>query len=130
MANHLFETYKNSLMPHAHHIYATPSDMAMDTVCAYPPYHNAFPHWKCVLRCCSNCPCIDLSGQESDRHHSKITPSINFHIYHLIARCTVHGGLPLHERNIFSFYLQDPATFLPAKYTQQKTACYDGDINL
>ena len=117
MANHIFETYKNSLMPHGHHIYATASDMAMAKVCAYPLYQNTFPHWKCVFPCCANCPGIYLTGKELDRHHSSITPSINFHIYHLIARCTVHGGLPLDKNNIFRLYLLDPATVLAEKYT-------------
>ena len=60
-ANRLFEIYKNSVIPHGIHIYATAADMAMDKMCAYPPPQHAFPHWKCVLSCCSNFPRIDLS---------------------------------------------------------------------
>ena len=40
--NGLFETYKNSVMPHGSHIYATASDMSMDTMFAYPPSQHAF----------------------------------------------------------------------------------------
>ena len=44
------------------------------TMCAYPPHQHALPHWKCVLRCCSNLTNIDLPDQESDRHHSNASP--------------------------------------------------------
>ena len=33
MANHLFETYKNYVMPHGKHMFKTASDMAMATMC-------------------------------------------------------------------------------------------------
>ena len=39
---------------------------------------------------------------------------MRFHIYHLIARCTVHGRGPIDQR-----FLQDTATVSPAKlYTK------------
>ena len=66
----LFETYRNSVIPHGHHIYATTSDIAMAKMCAYPPYLYALPHWKFVLRCFSNFPLIDIPGQGSDRYNS------------------------------------------------------------
>ena len=62
-ANRLFVTYKNSMMPHRRHIYATSDDMAMATICAYPQSQHAWPHWKCVLCCCSNFPHIDVTDQ-------------------------------------------------------------------
>ena len=37
MDNSIFGIYKSSVMPHGCHIYATASDMAMATMCAYPP---------------------------------------------------------------------------------------------
>ena len=45
-------------MPHGRHIYATASDMANATMCTYPKSEHSLPHWKCVLRCCNDCPCI------------------------------------------------------------------------
>ena len=36
MANRIFETYKNSAMPHGKHIFKTSYDMAMETMCSYP----------------------------------------------------------------------------------------------
>ena len=37
MANRLFETYKNYVVPRGRHIYATAYYMTMDTVCSYTP---------------------------------------------------------------------------------------------
>ena len=95
--------------------------MAMATMCAYPPYQHEWTHWKCVLRCCSNCPHIDLPDQEPDRHYSNASPSISFNIYHLIARCTVHGRRLQNEKKICRLCFQDPATVTPAKlYTRKE----------
>ena len=93
----------------------------MATMFSYTPSQHVLPHWKCVLHCCSNCPRIDLTDQESDRHHSNASPSIIFHIYHLIARCTVHGRRPLDERKNDRLCFQDLATVTPEKlYTRKK----------
>ena len=110
MANHLFENYKNSVMLHGCLIYATEADMGMATMCAYPSSQHAFPHCKCGLHCCANFPPIGILYQESDRHRYNTSPSIHFHIYHLIARFTVHGRLPLDEKKIFCLCLKYPAT--------------------
>ena len=120
MADCLFETYNNYVMPHGHHIYATSSDMAMVKMCAYPSYQNALPHLKFVLRCCANFPRIGIPDQKSYRHNSNTSHSIRFHIYHLISRFTVHGRRPIDEKKIYHICLQDPATVSPAKiYTKE-----------
>ena len=85
-------------MPHGSHIYAKASDMANATVCTYPQSENALPHCKCVLRCCAECPCINLPDQETDKKHKETTPSIMFHIYHIIGLCTAHGIIPLKDK--------------------------------
>ena len=53
-------------MPHGRHIYAKSSDMENDTMRAYTLSDNALPHWKCVLRCCAKCTCINLPDKETD----------------------------------------------------------------
>ena len=53
-SNLLFDTYKNSVMSHGRHIYATSSDMDMDTMCVYLPSQHALLHWKFVLRFFTN----------------------------------------------------------------------------
>ena len=52
MANCLFDTYKNSVMPHGKYMFQTASDMAMAKMCSYPTSKYALPHWKYILRCC------------------------------------------------------------------------------
>ena len=44
MANRIFKTYKNSVMPHGKHIPKTSSGMTMATMCAYPSSTYALPH--------------------------------------------------------------------------------------
>ena len=36
ISNHIFETYKHSVMSHGNYMFKTASDMAMATMCAYP----------------------------------------------------------------------------------------------
>ena len=124
MANRLFKTYKNSGMPHGCHIYAISSDMAMDTMRVYPPSQHLLPHYKFLLRCCENCPHIDIPVQESDRHHSDTSPSISFNIYHLIARCTVHGRLQI-DKHTFLFMFTISVYCVTCKTIHQKIACCD-----
>ena len=76
-------------MPHGRHIYAKAYDTTKATMGAYPHSDHALPHWKCVLRCCDQCPSINVPDQETYDKHPKPIPSIRFHIYNLIARCTI-----------------------------------------
>ena len=93
-------------MPHGNHIYAKAYDMAKVTMCAYSQSDHLLPHCKFALRCCSKCPSINISGQETDDHYPNISPPIFFHIYHLMARCTKHGRLPLTDKKICCKYKQ------------------------
>ena len=87
-------------MPHKRHNYTKASDMEKAKICVYPQYDRALPHWKCLLQCCTDCPCINIPDQESDHQYSETTPSIRFHIYHDIAQCTAHGRIPLKGKKI------------------------------
>ena len=99
MANHLFETYKHSVIPHVKHVFKTASDIAMATMCAYPSFKNSLPHWKFVMRCCAKCSCIDVTSPESDQNKSNVSSTIRFHVYHIITCCTVHGRQTLTKRD-------------------------------
>ena len=88
-------------MPHDRNIYAKASDMSMAKICAYPQLDHVLPHWKCVLRCCAKCPCVNITDQKPDEQYSDTTPSFPFHIYHLIARFTTHVRLPLNDKICF-----------------------------
>ena len=49
-APNIYETYKNTVVPHGRHIYAKSSDVANAKMCTYPQSGHALPHLKCVLR--------------------------------------------------------------------------------
>ena len=56
-------------------------DITMATMFAYPSSKYALPHWKGVLRCCAQCPLIDILSIESDQKNSNVIPPIHFHVY-------------------------------------------------
>ena len=90
-------------------------------MCAYPQFDCALTHWKCVLRCCYNCPCINIPDQEKDNQYSGTTPSTKFHIYHIIACCTAHVIIPSKDKKIFRMckqeYSSDESTII---YTRKE----------
>ena len=99
-SHHIYEAYKNIFIPHGRHIYAKASDMAKAKICTYPQSDHELPHWKCVLRCCADCPFINIPDQKTDNHNSDTTPSILFHIYHIIGCCSNHGRITLKDKNM------------------------------
>ena len=89
------------MIPHRRHIYSKASDMAKAKMCIYTQSDHALPQRQCVLRCYSDCTCINIPNQETDNQYSDRTPTIWFHIYHIIARCTDHGIITLKDKKIF-----------------------------
>ena len=129
-SNRIYETYKNIVMPHGRHIYTKAYDMAKAKICAYSQLDHALPHWKCLLRCCSKCPSINLSDQETDDHYPNTSPSISFHIYHLIARCTKHGRLSLTDNKSCHNCQQDTASGKSTKiYTRKELVMMETTIS-
>ena len=117
-------------MPHGRHIYAKAYDMAKETMCAYSQSDHALPHWKCVLRCCAQCPSINIPDQETDDKHPNPSPSIRFHIYHLIARCTKHGRLPLTDKKSCRKCQHDTASGQSTKiYTRKELVMMETTIS-
>ena len=108
-------------MPHGRHIYAKASDIENATMCTYPQYDHALTYWKCVLRCCANCPSINIPYQETPKKHKETTPSIIFHIYHIIGRCTAHGIIPSKDKKICFMCEKNPYQILLQKYTPEKS---------
>ena len=94
-------------MPHERHTYAKSYDIEKATMCAYSHSYSALPHWICILRCCAKCPSINFSDLETDDKHPNPPPSIHFHIYHMIARCTTYGRLPLNDKKFCCNCQQD-----------------------
>ena len=103
------------MIPHVSHIYAKASDIANATMCTYPQSEHALPDWKCVLRCCADCPCINIPDQKTTKNHDETTPSIRFHIYHIVGRCTAHGRIPLKDKKMCYMCEQES---LAEKYTK------------
>ena len=87
-------------MPHGHHIYTKAYEMTKATTCAYPRSDHDFPHCKFVLRFCTNFPCINILDQETDNRNSGTTPSIWFHICHIIASWNAHSIIPMKDNKI------------------------------
>ena len=94
ISSRIFETYKNAVQPHGYHIYNTAADMAMSTKlnCTYK--HHGIPHCKYVLHCCDKCPSIFLPSQEANKDTTNTCPTITFHVYLNISRCTLNGRRP------------------------------------
>ena len=110
-SHHIYETYKNIVLPHGCHIYSIASDMANATMFTYSQSDHALPHCKCVLRCCDECTSINILDQETNKKHKETTPSIRFHIYHIIGICTAHGIIPLKDKKICYMSKQESSSY-------------------
>ena len=129
-SHHIYTTYKNTVMPHGRHIYAKSYDIEKATMCTYPQSGHAIPHWKYVLRCCAKCPCVNIPDQETTKKHEETTPSIRFHIYHIIGRCTDHGRTPLKEKKICYICEQESLTDSSTKiYTRKELVMMETTIS-
>ena len=84
--------------------------MAKYTMCEYPQSDHALPQCKCVFQCCTEFPCINITNQETDNQYSYTTPSIRFHIYHIIVCCAAHGRIPLKDKKICHMCKQEFST--------------------
>ena len=85
-------------MQHGHNIHDKAYGMAKAKMCAYPQSDHVLPQWKYVLQCFSKCPSINIPDQETGYQYPNTSPSIRFHVYHIIAHCTKHGRLPLTDQ--------------------------------
>ena len=99
-SNRIYETYKNMVMLHGRHIYVKAYDMEKATMCAYPHSYHSLTHWKYIMQVCAKWPSVNIPDQEIDDQYSYTSPSIQFHIYHLIARCSTRGRLPLTDKKM------------------------------
>ena len=99
-------------------------------MCSYSQSDHALPHWKCVLWCCAKFPSINITDQETYDKHPNPSNSIRFHIYHLIARCTKHGRLPLTNKKSCRKCQQDTASVQSTKiYTRKKLLMMETTIS-
>ena len=108
-------------MPHGRHIYAKSSDMEKEIMCTYPKSDHALPHCICVLWCCADFPCINIHDQEIYKEHEETTPSIRFHIYHIIGHCTAHSIIPLKHKIYVTCVNKNLHQMNLEKYTPEKS---------
>ena len=98
-------------------------------MCAYPQSDHSLTHWKCVMQCCSKFPSINLPDQETDDQYPDNSPSIRFHLYHIIALCTKHGIFPLTDKNICRKCKQDTVSGQSTKiYTRKELVVMETTI--
>ena len=116
-------------MPHGRHIYSKAFGMAKAAICAYPQSDHALPHWKCVFRCCAKFPCINIPYKEIYNQYLDTTPSIRFHIYHIIVCCTAHDRIPLKNNKICCMCKQESSSDGSTKYIHPKIDSYNRDNN-
>ena len=72
----------------------------MATIFIYLYSQHVLPQCKCVLSCCVNCPNVDITSQESDKHHSNTCPKIRFHVLKMLLFYTAHVRHTLDEKYI------------------------------
>ena len=89
-------------------------------MCTNSQSDHALPHWKYVLRCCDQCPSTNIPDQETDDNHPNPSPSISFHIYHLISCSTKHGRLTLSDKKSCRECQQDTDSVKPTKIYPRK----------
>ena len=80
MKSRIYNTHKNYVMSHGHHIHKTAADMVIDTMCYFPYHQHDMPQRTCVLCCCSKCPSIVTPSQELFYITQNKCPTIRFHV--------------------------------------------------
>ena len=82
------------------------------------------------MRCCAKFLSVNFPDQEIDYQHSDTSPSIRFHICHMIARCTTHARLLLNDKEICRKCKQDSASEKSTKiYTRKELVMMETTIS-
>ena len=80
--------------------------------------------WSCTSTlemCIAMMWFINIPDQEKDNHYSQTTLSIRFHIFHIIARFTDHGIIPLKDKKICHICKQEYSSETSKKlYTRKE----------
>ena len=78
MKSRIFETYKNYIIQHGHHILKKTTATSIVAIRNFKYDKHDQPHWKYVLRCCYKRDSIIITGQELNRDDKNIYPTIQF----------------------------------------------------
>ena len=111
----------------------------------FTPNHMTWQRQQCVqthslfmryhtgnvyLRCCDQCPKINIPDQEKYDKHPNPSPSIFLNIYHLIALCTKHGKLLVTDKKRFYECQYDTALVQSEKiYTRKEIVMMETTIS-
>ena len=104
ISSHIFETYNKAAWTHGFHIYVTAENMSMAKIYPCTSKHHGIPNWKCVFCCCDEFPIIFLPSKEANKDTTNTCPTIIFHVYCNISRCTFHGWRPYYEHTTLSLF--------------------------
>ena len=89
------DTYRNQAFPDGDHLHKKASHAVFSTMCAFPDNNIDLPHWRCVLKCCDNCPNLFIPDEE--QIVDSRLPNINFNVYMNVSTCSLHGHLPMSD---------------------------------
>ena len=99
-------------------------------MCANSQSDHVLPHCKCELPCCAQCPSINIPDQETYDKYPNSSPSICFHIYHMMVRCKKHGELLLSDKKSCRECQQDTASVKSTKiYTIKELVMIETTIS-
>ena len=110
-------------------MFQTVYEMAMATICAFLSSKYALPHWKFVLRCCAQCPQIDIPSTEADQNNLDLSRTKSLHVYKHIASFTMQYRSPFNERKQGQLWEASTDEIVTEKNIYKKIACHDGVIN-
>ena len=111
----------NAVIPHGIHIHKKSKDLAMDKIFPFPLDKHAFSHWKFVLRFCHDCTSIVIPAEEFNRNNMNMCTTILYHVYRLIALCTVNGRIPIEKKQHVHCFSIVPTTATTTKiFTHKK----------
>ena len=86
--------------------------------CTYK--NHGLQHCKYVLHCCDKCPIIFLTIQEANKNTTNTCPTIIFHVYRNVSRCTVNGRRQYNKLPTCSMYSTVPIYESTSKAYKQK----------
>ena len=113
-----YTSYKQEVFDDNKDLHPKAKDAAMSTLCnPFDPQHN-LPQWKCVLRCCNNCPPLYQPKEETSPDGQ--VPQIYYHVYKTIATCSIHKQRPPEETQFCMLCANNLVTNERGKFTKRK----------
>ena len=132
MESVMFETYKNTVIPHGYHIHKISADTDMDKMCDFPPDQHMSSHCKDVLSFCDNVQILShlvknlivIVPKRVQNHHSVICMTVvNYnqkkHVCY-VPQCQLHKNGNLYSRKYHMLTETPIADFCTHFYIEEK----------